>query len=274
MDSIREPFNEYAAMEMTIATQEEGETYISKVKVNFRPLQIHEEFFALDGMTLHKKRIVDRFLNFIQESQDEISVAFRKLIKQHHPDTYSDPEDKAEAEKKFQEITAAFNVLKDAEKRVSYNQGLDTEADPVQQTDTKEQAKQLYKNGLHQLNNLSNEKMAEEFFKKAVYLDKDNAKYLFYLATVMGNDPRKRRQAVDYLEKAVALDPFSAEYRARIGVLYLKGGMKTRAIKHFRKALKLDDSCQEAIDGLTDMGMAPEVVGNKKGFFAKLLGRK
>ena len=46
-------------------------------------------------------------------SQGEISSAFRKLIKQHHPDRYSDPEEKAEAEQLFQKITAAFNVLKD-----------------------------------------------------------------------------------------------------------------------------------------------------------------
>ncbi|RLE17096.1 MAG: hypothetical protein DRJ14_07360 [Acidobacteria bacterium] len=207
-------------------------------------------------------------------SQDEIASAFRKLIKQHHPDRYSDPEEKAEAEKLFQKITAAFNVLKDPEKRTIYDRGLASDNENVKQTDTKEQANQFFKNGLHQLNNLSNAKVAEEFFKKAVYLDKDNAKYLFYLATVMGSDPRKRRKAVEHLEKAITLDPFSAEYRARIGTIYLNGGMKTRAVKYFQKALKLDDTCQEAIDGLASLGIVVSNDEGRKGFFSKLFSRK
>lgn len=207
-------------------------------------------------------------------SQDEISSAFRALIKLHHPDRYSDPEEKAEAEELFQKITAAFNVLKDPDKRSAYDQSLDSDKETVQQTDTKEQAKQFFKNGLHQLNNVTNSKMAEEFFKKAVYLDKDNAKYLFYLATVIGDDPRKRRKAVEYLEKAVALDPFSADYRARIGTIYLKGGMKTRAVKYFQKALKMDGSCQEAVDGLTSLGIVGSKDDGRNGFFAKLFSRK
>ncbi len=207
-------------------------------------------------------------------SQDEIARAFRKLIKQHHPDRHSDPGDKAEAEKKFQLLTSAFNVLKDPEKRAAYDQTLDSEQNDVRQTDTKEQAMQFFKNGLYQLNNAENSKMAEEFFKKAVYLDKDNAKYLFYLATVMGEDPRKRRKAVEYLERAISLDPFSADYRARIGTLYLKSGMRTRAIKFFQKALRLDDSCEEAIEGLSEMGIAQSGDKGKKGFLAKIFSRK
>ncbi len=207
-------------------------------------------------------------------SQDEISSAFRRLIKLHHPDRYGDPDEKAEAEKRFQEITAAFNILKDPEKRAAYDQGLATDSGIVKQTDAKEQARHFFKNGLNQLNNFSEYRMAEEFFKKAVYLDKDNPKYLFYLATVMGKDPRKRRKAVEYLEKAITLDPFSADYRARIGTLYLESGMHTRAHKYFQKALKLDDSCQEAIDGLERLGVIVSKNNSGKGLLLKLFGRK
>ena len=54
-------------------------------------------------------------------SADEIKKAFRKLAKQLHPDT--NPNDKAKLEK-FQKVTAAFDLLGDAEKRAKYDQGL------------------------------------------------------------------------------------------------------------------------------------------------------
>ena len=52
-------------------------------------------------------------------SADEIKKAFRKLAKELHPDTNKD---KA-AEERFKRVTAAFDLLGDAEKRAKYDQG-------------------------------------------------------------------------------------------------------------------------------------------------------
>jgi DnaJ-class molecular chaperone len=52
-------------------------------------------------------------------SADEIKKAYRKLAKQHHPD--ANPDD-AGAQKKFAEITEAYDVLSDDEKRKKYDQ--------------------------------------------------------------------------------------------------------------------------------------------------------
>ena len=51
--------------------------------------------------------------------EKEIKRAYRKLAKKYHPDT--NPGDK-EAEQKFKEITEAYNVLSDAEKKKLYDQ--------------------------------------------------------------------------------------------------------------------------------------------------------
>lgn len=47
----------------------------------------------------------------------EIKKAYHKLALQWHPDKHSDPENKAEADKKFRGINEAFQVLNDPKKR-------------------------------------------------------------------------------------------------------------------------------------------------------------
>lgn len=49
----------------------------------------------------------------------QIKKAYRKLAKQYHPDTNAGD---ADAEKKFKEVTEAYNVLSDKEKRKLYDQ--------------------------------------------------------------------------------------------------------------------------------------------------------
>ena len=52
-------------------------------------------------------------------SADDIKKAYRKLARKHHPDV--NPNDK-EANKKFQQINEANEVLSDPEKRKKYDQ--------------------------------------------------------------------------------------------------------------------------------------------------------
>lgn len=53
-------------------------------------------------------------------SQKEIKEAYRKLARQHHPD--ANPQNRAEAEEKFKEISQAYEVLGDSKKRAEYDQ--------------------------------------------------------------------------------------------------------------------------------------------------------
>ncbi len=51
-------------------------------------------------------------------SDDELKQAYRKLARSHHPDVSDD----SQAEDKFKEITEAYRVLSDPEKRAAYDQ--------------------------------------------------------------------------------------------------------------------------------------------------------
>lgn len=54
-----------------------------------------------------------------EASADEIKAAYRKLARKHHPDM--NPGNKAEAEEKFKEISEAYDVLVDPQKRAAYD---------------------------------------------------------------------------------------------------------------------------------------------------------
>src|ERR1700742_3801232 len=61
-------------------------------------------------------------------SEADIKKAFRSLAKKHHPDTH--PGD-AKAKQRFQEISAAYDVIGDKEKRAKFDAGeIDASGNP------------------------------------------------------------------------------------------------------------------------------------------------
>ncbi|MEA2626219.1 MAG: molecular chaperone DnaJ [Candidatus Binatota bacterium] len=74
-----------------------------------------------------------------QASEDEIKKAYRKLARKHHPDV--NPGNK-QAEEKFKEISFAYDVLSDPEKRKIYDEfgseGLQTGFDPERAREARE----------------------------------------------------------------------------------------------------------------------------------------
>jgi molecular chaperone DnaJ len=69
---------------------------------------------------LNQKRDYYEIMGIGRDATDqEIKSAYRRLAMQHHPDR--NPDNKEEAEEKFKEITEAYSVLADTEKRAAYD---------------------------------------------------------------------------------------------------------------------------------------------------------
>ncbi|MGH9389319.1 MAG: DnaJ domain-containing protein [Vicinamibacteria bacterium] len=56
---------------------------------------------------------------------DDIKKAYLQLARDNHPDLIRDPSQKAEADRKFQLITEAYNQLRDDKLRREYDRTLD-----------------------------------------------------------------------------------------------------------------------------------------------------
>src|SRR5256886_903378 len=54
-------------------------------------------------------------------SEEEIKKAYRRLARQHHPDTQTSEQDKKTAEERFKEINEAYATLNDQDKRRRYD---------------------------------------------------------------------------------------------------------------------------------------------------------
>ncbi len=54
-------------------------------------------------------------------TDDEIKKAYRKLAKRHHPDSFSDADEKAKHVEIFKEVSEAYEILSDKDKRQEYD---------------------------------------------------------------------------------------------------------------------------------------------------------
>ncbi len=199
---------------------------------------------------------------------EEITAAFKKLVRDLHPDRYNTEEEKKEAEKKFKEITRAFNILKDPEKRREYDKqlqkssfggGRKTADSAVSSDDLFKKAVVFYKKGDYE--------NAESFFQGAINRGMSTAEAYYHLALAQMHLPRRNKKVVENLENAISLDPLNVKYRLALADFYLEKGVRAKAIHHYKRVLKLDPNNKRAIQVLRSFGIIKQ-----KSFFEKLFG--
>jgi curved DNA-binding protein CbpA len=167
-------------------------------------------------------------------SAAEVRKAYARLARERHPDRFTDPAEKRQAEATFQEITAAFNTLLNPERREEY----DRERHRPQPRTPEEVAADAFERAQAALEAGQVEESIT-LLRTAVHHAPDRPAYHAALGRALGRVPSFAREAVQALEKATQLDPRSAGAFADLAVVLARQGLRLRAQKAVEAALRL-----------------------------------
>ncbi|HEU4887601.1 MAG TPA: DnaJ domain-containing protein [Thermoanaerobaculia bacterium] len=183
-------------------------------------------------------------------NDQEIRDRFRKLARENHPDRYRGP-DKADAERKFQTLTEAVNVLTNPAKRRQHDDQLVGGAGRGP-ADFAQVAKAYLSKGAKAFKD-GDMRGAYENFDMAVKHNPQDAKAFHYLAMAASRIPAYTRQAVQAIESAVQREPMNPLYLKDAGMLCKRAGLTAKAERYFEETLKWDASNTDAQAGLAEL---------------------
>lgn len=192
-------------------------------------------------------------------SEEEIRRRFKALARERHPDHFRGDE-KARAEKEFQAITEAFNVLADPERRRIHDQDLSRPGGPARPGGGGEDRSQLVKSFLAQGVKAFKAKdyaTAAQSFERAVEVDPKSPQAWYNLAMTCSRQPRALPRAVEAAERACELEPMKPSYLKLAGKLYAQAGQSAKARRLLEKALTWggdDPEVKAALDELQGGG--------------------
>ena len=169
-----------------------------------------------------------------EASETEIRERFRVLAREAHPDR-APREQKADAEMRFQELTAAVNVLCNPERRQAYDRdqviaasSSGASSDPVVQ-DYMEQGNAAFRAGAYA--------EAAGNFALAAQMEPRDARAQHHLG-VSAARAGDLHTAVKALEAAVALDSHNVTLLKDAGKVFRQAGLLSKAEKSFQEALR------------------------------------
>ncbi|HEY0158873.1 MAG TPA: DnaJ domain-containing protein [Thermoanaerobaculia bacterium] len=194
-------------------------------------------------------------------SEQEIRERFRQLARENHPDRYRG-DDKAGAERKFQLLTEAVNVLTNSEKRKQHDAGLGAGASKAN-VDFVQIAKAYLAKGVKAYKD-GDMRGAYENFDLATKHNAQDAKAFHYLALAASRIPGQIRTAVQAIESAVQREPMNAVYLKDAGLLCKSAGLVAKAERYFEETLKWDASNAAAQNALAELRETKET--GKGGF--------
>lgn len=194
----------------------------------------------------------------VTSTAQQIKHAYFRLAKSYHPDRHFDPamaDMKSKLEALFDRIHKAYTILSDQVRRAEYDAAAAKKAAQPQRPAASddfvehrgEDYQEHYKENAVRASEQFNSGMREfktgnywgavESFTWATRLDPIKAPYFYYQGLCLMNIPRRKHEAEESLQKAIEIDPTRIEYHIELSNLYLKSGLKTKALGVLNNAL-------------------------------------
>lgn len=224
-------------------------------------------------------------------SEKQIKEAYHRVARERHPDKGVTLDEIQRLQQEFALVSAAYNVLKDKDRRAEYDARL--QKDEATRAQTGEQpatsgtaaasamtatkvaslrdrvaiAKRAYAKGVQMLE-ANDFARAAEFFDAAVKNDDANAEYQVKLGLALMRAHQSLNRAVSAIQRAIELDPYKAEHRLALGEVYETIGSTSLAIKAYQDILKWDPTNANALERLEGLG-----VGGGGSLLSRILGK-
>src|SRR5262245_31793403 len=195
---------------------------------------------------------------------DQIRQRFRELARTRHPDRFRGAE-KERAERDFQEITQAFNVLSDPERRRRHDVEL-VRPEEAGVSDARQLARAYLQRGVKAYRE-KNYLEAANNFDQATQHDPRNAQAWHHLAQSSSQQKNWLPRAVAAIERACEIEPMNVDYLKQAGRICALAGETERAIYYYRKAIQWGGEDTVVRQALEELGRA--AVSSRRGRFGK-----
>lgn len=167
-------------------------------------------------------------------TEKQIRQRFLELARERHPDRFQG-EEKDRAESEFQDITQAFNVLTDRDRRRQLDLEL-TRPSQAQQGSSDEAAKVYVARGIEALR-ANDVNRAIQSLERATREDPGNGKAWYNLGLACQMRPGGSGRARAAFAKACELEPMNAIYLKEAAKAFEDGAMYAEAAKLYKEAL-------------------------------------
>jgi curved DNA-binding protein CbpA len=193
-------------------------------------------------------------------SDDQIRQRFRQLARERHPDRFGG-EKKEAAELAFQEITQAFNVLTDPERRRQHD--IDLARRQEVPSDPKQVARVYLLRGVKAYRE-KNLVEAADNFDRATRADPASAQAWYNLALTCSQNPSWLARAVAAADRACELEPMNPGYWKVAGKILALAGHPERAAAAYRQAIDWGEDDPAVHRALEELARSP-----RRGLFGK-----